>query len=147
MHPILLEATEETSKWEVGFSHTSIFLGIVLTTLGILIAYFKLRNQHRETLAAREAAVVERAEQKKLLETISTQFTNNGGGTLLDKVEEGNRVLDEHVKVAEQSFKKNEEQHADIHRRIDGMFELFVGGSANTPRKTAQRHLNREDPS
>jgi methyl-accepting chemotaxis protein len=40
----------------------------------------------------------------------------------------------------------NNDAHAAIHRRVDGLFELLVGGSASAPRKTAARHQNREDP-
>jgi hypothetical protein len=42
--------------------------------------------------------------------------------------------------------KSNDDAHAAIHRRVDGLFELLVGGSASAPRKAAARHKNREDP-
>lgn len=153
MHSILLEATIPEHWWEDGVNHTTIFLGLILTTLGIIIAYYKLRAQHKATVKAREEAVVARAKQQELLEIISTTvLTNNGGGTLLDKIEEGNRVLDEHVKDAAVYFKANDHAHEELKkatseqaRRIDGLYEIVIGGSSTLPRKTAQRHLNREE--
>lgn len=43
---------------------------------------------------------------------------------------------------------QNEQAHAQLHRRIDGLFELIAGPGANTARRLADQHrrAHREDP-
>jgi hypothetical protein len=158
MHPIFLEATQQTSKWEIGLNHATILLGLILTILGILVAYFKLRAQHKATLASRENAIVERAAQKNLLEEIAKEFKPNHGSSLVDRVNDIGVSVSNHHKVADQYFIDNAKAHEeikrihaesciDINRRVDGIYEIILGSNATTPRKTAARHLNREEQS
>jgi hypothetical protein len=48
-------------------------------------------------------------------------------------------VLDHHAK-ADRWFEDNNTAHADIHRRIDGLFELLAGRGSTQPRKIAEWH-------
>jgi hypothetical protein len=158
MHPIFLEATtpENTHWWEDGINHTTIFLGLILTIFGILVAYFKLRTQHNATLASREQAVIERNDQKELLEEIAKEFRPNHGSSLVDRVNHIGTSVDSHISAAEVWFAENDKAHEeimrlhaesclDINRRVDGIYEIILGSNATTPRKTAARHLNREE--
>ena len=154
MHPIFLEAPQQTSKWEIGLNHATIILGIILTILGILVAYFKLRAQHKETLASREVAAVERAEQKELLEMIAKEFKPNHGSSLVDRVAHIGESLSNHCSDAQSSFAANAKTleelkatTAEQSRRIDGLYDIVVGGNSTLPRKTAARHSNREEDS
>lgn len=156
MHPILLEATEDPSTWENGVNHTSIFLGLILTSLGIIIAYYKLRAQHKATLASREKAVIERSEQKNLLEEIAKEFKPNHGSSLVDRVTGIGDSLTTHCEKADIWFADNNKAHEEIKklhlehwnetsRRVDGLYEIMLGGAASAPRKAAQRHLNQKE--
>ena len=156
MHPILLEAVEQPSTFENGVNHTTIFLGLILTTLGIIIAYFKLKAQHKATLASREQAVIERNDQRLLLEEIAKEFRPNHGSSLVDRVTDIGSSLATHCEKADIWFADNDKAHEEIKRlhlehwnetsrRVDGLYEIMLGGSASAPRKTAQRHLNREE--
>jgi hypothetical protein len=157
MHPILLEATQETSRWTTGEQHTAALLGIILTVLGILVAYFKLKNQHKETILSREKSVIASNDQKELLEEIAKEFKPNHGSSLVDRVNSIGTSVDSHISAAEVWFAENDKAHEeikklhadsciDINRRVDGIYEIILGSSATTPRKTAARHLNREEP-
>jgi hypothetical protein len=156
MHPILLEAVEQPSTFENGVNHTTIFLGLVLTTLGIFVAYFKLRAQHTATLASREQAVIERNEQKELLQEIAKEFRPNHGSSLVDRVTDIGSSVSEHTEAAKKWFDDNDKAHEeikrihaesciDINRRVDGIYEIILGSGATAPRKAAQRHMNREE--
>lgn len=123
--------------------HAAVVLGILLTLLGIAKGVSAWREQRDEAIAAR-------AVQQAALTKVLRQFENNGGSSLLDKVEDGNRkteevgrLLSEHVTTAEAYWSENNRAMEAIHRRIDGMFEINLGSNANAPRKAADRHSRR----
>jgi hypothetical protein len=124
--------------------HAAVILGIFLTLLGIAKAITAWREQRDEAICAR-------ALQQEALGRVLKQFENNGGSSLLDKVEEGNRktesiaaMLDDHVSTAEDYWATNNRALEALNRRVDGMFEqLLARSNANSPRKTADRHASR----
>lgn len=128
---------DAVNPWQTGMEHTAWLIGVVT----FVVASVKGIRGWRK---ARDEAIAARTRQEDALAKVLAQFENNGGSSLLDKVEEGNRVLTSHVEFADGWFKANDEAHAVIHRRIDGVFELLAGGTATTPRKTAARHQNRD---
>lgn len=124
--------------------HTAVVLGIILTLLGIAKAVKAWREQRDEAIAAR-------ALQQAALAKVLLQFQNNGGSSLLDKVEDGNRataevgrLLTEHVVTAEDYWQNNNRALEAINRRVDGMFEQLIARSnASAPRRSSERHASR----
>lgn len=99
---------------------------------------------------ARDEAIAARARQEDALERVLSQFKNNGGSSLVDKVDRGNAqigdvsaILAAHVAAADDWFEKNTADHTDIHRRIDGLFELIAGRGQTEPRRMSDRHAAR----
>jgi hypothetical protein len=118
--------------------HFAILLGIIATLFGL----FKGLNGWRR---ARDEAIVARVRQQDSIDAIAAEFKPRNGQTMAQVVAETNKDLKEHCTAAEVWFSNNDDAHRDIHRRIDGLFELF--GTPTTARKTAERHTTaREEP-
>lgn len=133
-----------------GLQYASLILGIVLAIFGI----WKLVKTWQK---ARDEAIVARSDQQKMLEQITKEFHPNGGSSMVDRqkrieaavntqAESQERVeqtLDTHTKEAASWFAANDQAHEQIHRRIDGIFELMAGSHANDPRKLKAKHKGR----
>jgi hypothetical protein len=120
--------------------HLAIILGVIATAFGLLKGLRGWRG-------ARDEAIAARARQEDGIARVLAHM-DNGGAMLVDKVDKGNKMLADHMCAADQWFKANDSDHKDIHRRIDGVFELLAGSGATQPRKAAERHRavrNNED--
>jgi hypothetical protein len=142
---MIAEWFDAADPWRSGMEHTAWLIGVITFVVGTVKGIRGWRK-------ARDEAIAARTRHEDMLARIMHEFENNNGGSLLDKVEEGNRqtkavndTLATHVETADTWFQSNDDAHAVIHRRIDGLFELIAGSGATTPRKTAARHQNRDN--
>ena len=117
--------------WQTGFEQLAIFLGIVGSALGIRKG---VRAWRAESIAAIEA----RAEQQRTIDTIAAEFKPRNGRTLAKMVADIDRSVTDHHTRADKWFADNDTAHADIHRRIDGLFEILAGRGSTQPRKIAE---------
>jgi hypothetical protein len=130
------------------FTPTMARILFLITVVGFVVGVIKGVHAWRRS---RDEAVAARTRHEDALTKMLKQFENNGGSSLLDKVEEGNReaatirdTLNAHVRDADLWFAENNEAHKELHRRIDGVLTILGGGGLVASRQTAERHKNRE---
>jgi ABC-type nickel/cobalt efflux system permease component RcnA len=116
--------------------HFFILISGLATAFGLFLA---VRGWRR----ARDEAIAARVRQEDAIKEIAAEFKPRNGRTLAQTVVDTERSVNEHHRKADKWFEDNNTAHADIHRRIDGLYEVL--GTSTAPRKTAARHLNREE--
>lgn len=91
--------------------HFAIILGVIATSVGLAKGIKSWRKDRREAVAARvrhEDAIA-----------LVLRHLDNGGLTLVTKVDKGNQMLADHISEATEWFKNNDLAHKEIHSRID----------------------------
>jgi hypothetical protein len=122
-----------TLMWGAGLEHLALLLTIIGSALGIRKG---IKVWRAESIAAIEA----RAEQQRTIDQIAAEFKPRNGKTLAEVVAKIDAsVTDHHVK-ADKWFQENADAHKEIHRRIDGLFQLEAGRGSTQPRKIAEWH-------
>jgi hypothetical protein len=116
--------------------HIAILLGVMATVLGLVKGLTGWRR-------ARDEAIVARAKQQEKLDTIAAEFTPRNGRTLATVVADTEKSVHAHHEKADKWFTDNDEAHKDIHRRIDGLFEVLMARGQTDPRRLADRHAQR----
>jgi hypothetical protein len=131
--------------------HFLLFLGLVTAVFGVITW---LRNEKKRRDMLQEAAFqakTTQAEHTNLLKRIDKELHPNNGSTVVDKLVRIEKALIDHVKEADRAFEEAREareeirvaqEHADeqLHRRIDGVFELMAGKSHLDRQRIADRH-------
>ncbi len=120
-----------------GMAHTL----FVITFIGFVVGSWKGMRAWRK---ARDEAMLARAAQQDAIGRV-LKHLDNGGSTLVSKVDKSNDLLREHVELANASFRDNANEHRALHERIDNLLTLLVGGVSPRPRRTAERHHQREE--
>lgn len=115
--------------------------GVLFTiaVVGFITGIYKGRKAWQK---ARDEAIAARTRQEDGIARV-LKHMDNGGSMLVEKVDKGNAMITQHIADADGWFKSNDEAHKEIHRRIDGLVEAILGGSATAPRKAAERHRGR----
>lgn len=97
--------------WFENVEHFAIILGVIATSFGLVKGIRGWRKERKEAAAARvrhEDAIA------RVL-----RHLDNGGLTLVTKVDAGNKMLADHIEEASEWFKNNDLAHKEIHSRID----------------------------
>lgn len=87
----------------------------LITLIGFIIGSIKgvraWKKDRREAIAARIR------HEDSIARVL--RHLDNGGATLVAKVDDGNKMLSEHIAEATEWFKNNDQAHKEIHSRID----------------------------
>ena len=116
--------------------HAAILIGVVATVFGLTRAV-------RAWRAERRSANIARVLQEDLLRRVLDQFREDSGSSLLDRVVELTRQVQEHHAASDRRVAEHGIAHDEIQRRIDGLFELLGGN--NAPRRIATTHHARKE--
>jgi hypothetical protein len=119
--------------WVDGFEHLAIALGIIVSALAI-------RKGVRSWRAETVAAIEQRAKQQEVIDTIAAEFQPRNGRSLAQTVADIDKSVTAHHKAAADEWAANAQAHADIHRRIDGLFLLDASHNTTQAHKHADRH-------
>lgn len=117
----------------IGLEHLALLLAIIGSGLGIRKG---VKAWRAESIAAIEA----RAEQQHTIDQIAAEFKPRNGKTLAEVVANIDTSVKDHHAKADKWLTENNEAHKEIHRRIDGLFQLEAGRGSNQPRKIAEWH-------
>lgn len=119
---------------------------VLLAVIGILASLVSIAWTLWQWKKRLDDELIKRDEDRRTLHRIEKELHPNGGSSAVDRLQSSinrnaNRISDLSEDIATMN-KNNEDAHTHLTKRIDSLWQTFVGHTSPTPQTMAERHRN-----